>query len=336
MALKCFLAQNNRDPRFPQDVRETLTSRGFEIISNPYPGAISEDQLIELISEADGTLAANEPYTARVFDALPRLKIVSRVGVGFDTVDVRAATDRGVIVTTTPVRELAQAMAEHTFALLLSLAKKVPQMDADVRKGEWRGTYWGGQVVDLYGLTLGLFGVGRIGSEVAKRARSFEMKLIYHDVVRREDLERSLGMEYVSFERLLSDSDVLSLHSPLSPETRHAIDDAALARMKPTAILVNTSRGAVIDEAALARALEAGRIAGACLDAYSTEPLAPPHPFYKLGERFPNLVLTPHLGYGPRTGRAMIHQAAAQVIDALDGRVPQNVLNPDVLPRRRG
>jgi phosphoglycerate dehydrogenase-like enzyme len=333
--LKCFIAANGRDPRFPEDIKDYLISRGMEIIENPYAGAISEDQLIELIKEADGTMASNEPYTAKVFDALPKLKIVSRVGVGFDAVDVKAATERGVIVTTAPAPELIKGMAEHTFALLLSFVKKVPQTNASLRSGEWRTGVWAKQLGDLYGLTFGLLGVGRIGSETAKRAKAFDMKLIYHDVVRREDLERSLGMEYVSFDQLLAESDVLSIHAPLTPQTRGIINDAAFAKMKPSAILINTARGAIVDEGALVRALEQGRIAGAGIDAFSVEPVAPPHPFYKLGDRLPNLIITPHLGYGPRTGRAMMYLAADQMLDALAGKVPQNVLNPEVIPRRR-
>ena len=153
--------------------------------------------------------------------------------------------------------------------------------------------------------------------------------------MRRTDLEFSLGLEYVGFDRLLAESDVLSVHAPLTKETRGIIGVEALSRMKPTAVLVNTARGAVVDETALVGALERGEMAGACVDAFSTEPLAAPHPFYKLQERLPNLVLTPHLGYGQRTGRAMIYQAAKQVVDALDGKVPENVLNPEVIPHRR-
>jgi phosphoglycerate dehydrogenase-like enzyme len=333
--MKCYVAANGQDPRFPEDVKDYLLAHKIQVIGNPYPGAISEDQLIELIAEADGTLAAGEPYTARVFSALPRLKIISRVGVGYDVVDMDAATKAGVIVTTTPVPELAKAMAEHTFALLLSLMKQVPQMNSGVRNGEWRTVNWGSKVDDLYGLTLGLLGVGRIGAEVARKARAFDMKVIYHDTVRRNDLESSLGIEYVTFDHLLAESDVLSLHAPLTKETRGIIGAEALGRMKPTSILVNTARGAVVDEAALAGALERGQIGGACIDAFSKEPLAAPHPFYKLQDRLPNLVLTPHLGYGQRTGRAMIYQAAKQLIDALDGKVPENVLNPAVIPHRR-
>jgi phosphoglycerate dehydrogenase-like enzyme len=333
--LKCYVAPNSRDPRFPEDIRDYLVNRGIEVISNPYSGALSEDQLIELLRDADATLASNEPYTAKVFDALPKLKIVSRVGVGFDKVDVKAATERGVIITTAPVHELAQSIAEHTFGLLLSFGKKIPQTNDALRKGEWRTGVWGKQIVDLYGLTFGLFGVGRIGTEVAKRAKSFDMRLIYNDVVRREDLEESLGMEYVSFDRLLTESDVLSIHSPLTPQTKGIINEEAFSKMKQSAILVNTARGAIVDEATLYRALEQGRIAGACIDAFSVEPLAPPHPFYKLEDRLPNLLITPHLGYGSRTGRAMIYQAANQVIDALEGKVPQNMLNPEVIPDRR-
>lgn len=334
--MKCYVAANGKDPRFPEDIVEYLAAHGIEPIRNPYTGAISEDQLIELIKDADATLSAGEAYSARVFGSLPKLKIVARVGVGFDAVDVKAATEMGVIVTTTPVHELAQGMAEHTFALLLSFVKKVPQMNADLRQGEWRTGLWGKQVGDLYGLTFGLFGVGRIGSETAKRAKAFDMKLVYHDVVRREDLEMSLGMEYVSFDRLLAESDVLSLHAPLTPQTRGIINDAAFSKMKPTAVLINTARGAVVDEAALVRALEQKRIAGACIDAFTIEPLAPPHPFYKLQDKLPNLILTPHMGYGSRTGRSMMYYAADQAIDALAGGTPKNMLNPEVIPRRRG
>ena len=332
--MKCFVAATGRDPRFP-DVREYIKSKGIECIGNPHTGRVTEDQLIELIKDADATLASGEPYTAKVFQGAPKLKIVARVGVGYDVVDVKAATENGVIITTTPVPELAKGMAEHSMALMLSLLKKVPQMNADVRRGEWRTSVWGSQMEDVYGLTFGLFGLGRIGSEAAKRAKAFDMKVIYHDVVRREDLEGSLGMDYVSFDRLLAESDVLSLHTPLTPQTRGIINDEAFRRMKPSAILINTARGAVVDEAALVRALESGRIAGAGIDTFSIEPLAAPHPLYKLQERLPNLLVTPHMGYGPRTGKAMMYFAADQMIEVLSGRVPKYVLNPEVLPRRR-
>ncbi len=200
---------------------------------------------------------------------------------------------------------------------------------------KWRPSYWGGEIRELYGLTLGLLGVGRIGGEVAKRARAFQMRVIYHDVVRREDLEQSLGMEPVSLERLLSESDVLSIHSPLTPQTRNLIDENALAKMKRFALLVNTARGAIVDEAALASALTEGRLGGACVDTFSEEPPTPSHPFYNLKDRLPNLILTPHSGYGVRTGRAMVSQAAKQIVDALKGGVPENLLNPEALARRR-
>ena len=332
--MKCFIAANGRDPRFP-DVGEYIASRGIECISNPYTGRMTEDQVIELIKDADATLASGEPYTAKVFAGAPKLKVVARVGVGYDVVDVRAATEQGVMITTTPIKELAQGMAEHTLALTLAVMKKIPQMNAGLRNGEWRTSVWGTQVQDLYGLTFGLFGLGRIGSEVAKRARAFDMKVVYHDVIRRPDLETSLGIEYVSFERLLQESDVLSLHTPLTPQTKGIIGKDAFSRMKPTSVVVNTARGAVVDEEALVTALKEGRIAGAGIDTFSIEPLAPPHPFYMLKDSLPNLVITPHMGYGPRTGRAMMYFAADQMMDALSGKVPQFVLNTDVLPHRR-
>jgi glyoxylate reductase len=161
------------------------------------------------------------------------------------------------------------------------------------------------------------------------------MRVLYFDTVRRNDLEESLGIEYVQMDRLLAESDVISLHTPLTEQTRGMVDEDAFSRMKRTAIIVNTARGAVVDEDALVRALASGRIAGACIDAYSVEPLASPHPLHKLGERLPNLIVTPHLGYGPRTGMAMIYHAARQVVDGLAGKVPPNVLNPEVLAHRR-
>jgi len=333
--MKCFLPFTGQDPRFSRDVAAYLASRGVESILNPERGAPTEEQLAHLLRDADGALAGTERYTGQVMDSAPRLKIISRVGVGYDSVDVKAATERGVLVTIAAVPELAEGMAEHTFALILTFMKQIPYMDADLRSGNWRPYHWGGEVRDLYGLTLGLLGVGRIGGEVAKRARAFRMRVIYYDIVRREDLEQSLGMEPVTLDDLLAESDVLSIHSPLTPQTKNLINENALAKMKKSALLVNTARGAIVDETALMKALMEGRLAGACLDTFSEEPLSASHPFYSLKDRLPNLIMTPHTGYGVRTGSAMVHQAAKQVADTLEGGVPENLLNPEALARRR-
>jgi phosphoglycerate dehydrogenase-like enzyme len=178
-----------------------------------------------------------------------------------------------------------------------------------------------------------LLGVGRIGAEVAKRAKAFGMKIIYYDVVRRQDLENSLGMRFVHFDELLSESDVLSIHTPLTPQTHHVIDAKALSKMKKTAIIVNTARGPIIDEKALADALKKGEIAGAALDVFSEEPLTSSHVFHQLGESLPNLIITPHHGIGMYTVRAMIRGAAEEVVTVLSGGEPRYAVNKIVKTR---
>ncbi|MEM4312246.1 MAG: phosphoglycerate dehydrogenase [Nitrososphaerales archaeon] len=320
--------------RFPKDIRDYLEAHRVEVIENPYGRKLNEDEVIELIKDCDATLAAAEPYTKRVIDSAKRLKIIARMGVGYDNVDLKAATEKGIFVTWTPIPELAYAMAEHTMALILTFVKRIPYMNQEIRKGIWEPEKWGIKVEDLYHLTLGLLGLGRIGGEVAKRAKTFGMNLIYYDIVRRKDLEESLGIKYVSFDELLAQSDILSIHTPLTPETKGIINEQAISKMKKNAIIVNTARGAIIDEEALSKALIENKIAGACLDVLSEEPPTKSHVFYKLGDKIPNLIFTPHLGYGQYTGRVMGITAAEEVIRVLSGEKPKYLLNTEVLSKR--
>ncbi|GBC74898.1 Hydroxypyruvate reductase [archaeon HR06] len=317
--------------RFPKDIKDYLEAHKIEVIENPYGRKLSEEELMSLIKDCDATLAAAEPYTKKVLEVAKKLKIIARMGVGYDNVDLKAATERGIYVTWTPIPELAYAMAEHTMALILTFVKRIPYMNQEVRKGIWEPEKWGALIEDLYHLTLGLLGVGRIGGEVAKRAKAFGMSIIYYDIVRRKDLEDSLGIKYVSFNDLLSLSDILSIHTPLTPETKGMINEEAINKMKRNAIIINTARGAIIDEKALAKALMENRIAGACLDVLSEEPPTETHVFYKLGDRLQNLILTPHIGYGQHTGRAMGLTAAEDVVRVLRGERPKYLLNIEVI-----
>jgi len=269
---------------------------------------------------------------AEFLAACPQLRVVAGVAVGFDNIDVAAATRAGVAVTNTP-RVLTDATADLAFTLLLSTARRVPEGDAFLRGGQY--THWRINQeqlgVDVFGATLGLFGIGQIGRAVARRARGFEMTVLYHDVQRLagED-ERELGVTYVELVELLARSDFVSVHAPLTDSTRHRFDAAAFAAMKPSAMLINTARGPIVDEAALAAALRDGVIAGAGLDVYEHEPAVDPG-LLELRER---VVLLPHLGSATgTTRREMCRMAARNVRDALLGRRPENLVNPEVADR---
>lgn len=285
--------------------------------------AAASDGLVSLLTDRiDGPL----------LDAAPRLRAVSNVAVGFDNIDVEAATARGVVVTNTP-GVLTETTADFAMALLLAVARRVVEADKYTRAGRWRS--WEPMLFlgqDVHGAVLGLVGLGRIGSAVARRAHGFGMQILYHDVLRREDLEQELGIEYASLEDLLRRADFVSIHTPLTAETRHLIGAAQLRMMKPTAILVNTARGPVVDTEALVQALAAGTIAGAGLDVFEVEPIAADHPLLALD----NVVVAPHIASASiRTRTKMAVMAAENMLAALAGQPPPNLVNPDVWDRRR-
>lgn len=264
-----------------------------------------------------------------------RLRIVSQMAVGYDNIDVACATESGVYVTNTP-GVLTDATAEHTWALILSLARRIVEADHFVRWGEWRrsGTAWHPMMllgVELRGKTLGIVGLGRIGSRVAEIARGFDMRILYYDVQRRKDLEERLGMEYAELDRLLAESDIVTLHTPLTPETRRLINKERIAKMKKGALLINTARGAVIDTEALIEALRSGHLSGAALDVFEGEPIDGNHPLTALK----NVILTPHIASATvETRRRMAELVAENLLAFAEGKVPPTLVNSEVVKKR--
>src|SRR3989475_8962557 len=249
---------------------------------------LKEAELAARVADIDALIVRSETkVTAKILDAAPRLAVAGRAGVGVDTIDVAAATARGVYVVNAPLGNIVAA-AEHTLALALTLLRRIPDADRSVRAGEWTRSKFIGR--ELRGKTLGLVGIGRVGSEVARRAAAFEMHVIAHDPFATEASARAAGAQLVELDELLRTADLIPLQPPPHEKTRNLINADALAKMKPTAVIVNCARGEVVDLAALAAALEAGAIAGAALDVYPNEPLPADSPI----RTAPRTVLTPH------------------------------------------
>ncbi len=252
--------------------------------------ALSPADLPAAVADADALLVRSATkVTDAVMAAAPRLKVIGRPGAGVDNIDTEAAARRGIVVLSTPGAN-AEATAEHTIALLFALARHVPQAFASLQAGRWERAQWTG--VQLAGKTLGLLGCGRVGRAVAGRARGLKMSVLAHDPAADPRHLEACGALAVPFDALLAGSDVLSVHVPLTPETRGLLGREALSRMRPGALLLNCARGGIVDEAALAEALRAGRLAGAALDVFAQEPPPAGHPLLAL----PNVVATPHLG----------------------------------------
>ncbi len=289
------------------------------------PDHASQEETAQAATDADAILARTGRVTRRVIEAAPRLKIVARHGVGYDNVDVQACTEHGVVVTITGDAN-SEAVSEHTMGCLLAAARQIPLANAAVKRGIWERDSVHG--IELAGKTLGLVGLGRIGSRVARHAQGFDMRVIAHDPYADPERARGLGVTLVSLEMLLREADFVSLHVPLMPQTRHMIGAEQLMLMKPSAILVNTSRGGLIDEAALCQALAERRIAGVALDVFEQEPLPPDHPFTHLD----NVICTPHVG--GQTDEALIRMAvssAESILRVLRGEKPDYIVNPEVL-----
>ena len=305
------------------EVDRRLCAEGLEPVYAPLTGRRMEDELIALLQGIDGAIAAGDPFTDRVMQAAPRLRVISRTGVGYDGIDVKAATARGIVVCNTPGVN-RHAVAEWTFALMLACARKMHANLAEVRRGGWTRH----EGMDLAGKTLGIVGLGMIGKEVAQRARAFEMRILAHEVSEDTQFAEAHGVAYVPLEQLLRESDFVTLHLFLNDRTRHLINAERLAWMKPTAFLVNTARGGIIDTTALVQALRAKRLAGAALDVVEGEPLAPESPLRELE----NVYLSPHVGGVTADARTRSGSMAAEnLIRALKGERPLAVVNPEVL-----
>ncbi|MEX0800736.1 MAG: D-glycerate dehydrogenase [Dehalococcoidia bacterium] len=285
----------------------------------------------ELLARSEGCHGLLTLLTDRVdaalLDAAPDLVVVSNMATGFDNIDVAAAGARNVLVTRTP-GVLTETTADFTFALLLAAARRVPEADRYVRAGRWQT--WGPSVLlgrDVYGATLGIVGLGEIGTEVAKRARGFGMRVLYYSRSRKPSLERRLRLTFVPFDELLRESDFVTLHTPLSDETRGLIGRRELRLMKDTAILVNTGRGPLVDHDALCDALKWNRIGGAALDVTDPEPLPPGDPLLE----FDNVVVAPHIASASVATRGrMARLAAENLLAAIAGEVPKDTVNRNI------
>ena len=307
--------------KIPEPGPTLLKQAGFEVEISDFDGVLPREKLLEKVKGVDAILSLlTDKIDGEVMDAAgPQLKIVANYAVGYDNFDLNAAKQRNVIMTNTP-EVLTESVAEHAIALMFAIARRIVESDQFMRSGKYTG--WAPMLFlgnDLVGKTLGLIGLGRIGAAVAKRMRDgFEMKIIYYDVKRNEELEKKYNLEYRDLETLLKESDFVSIHVPLLESTRHLISEPQLKMMKKTAYLINTSRGPVIDEKALVVALKNGEIKGAALDVYEEEPKMAPG----LAE-LPNTVLTPHTASATEETRsAMSELAAKNIIAVLSGQPP--------------
>lgn len=303
------------------DAHAALTAAGLSVALAPKHGARSPAEVRALAGTASAAIVSTDPFDASVLARCAQLRVIARVGVGYDSIDVEAATQQGIAVTITPGANEA-TVADHTVALMLAAVRRIVEHDAAIRRGEWNrtGPHTPGQ---LAGSTVGLVGYGRIGRLVADRLRGFGVRLLVNDPV----TPPAPTVEAVTLDALLAASDVVSVHVPLTAETRGLIAAPQLARMREGAVLVNTSRGAVIHEPALVDALRTGRIAAASLDVFADEPPQDPALL-----SLPNLTLSPHnAGLSRLSIDEMLRRAADSVIDVLHDRVPEDLANPEVL-----
>ncbi len=289
----------------------------------------SSAELPAAVGEAQGLLCSNMVLIDGDFmDAAPNLRVISGFGVGFDNTDIAAATERGILVCNTP-GVLTDAVADLTMGLILSFSRRIIENAAYVRAGAWGATPPPPFGFDLRGKTLGIVGFGRIGLAVADRARAFGLEVIFHDLFR-EPPEDFGHCAYRGLDELLAGADIVSIHANLSPETHHLISEPELKLMKPTALIVNTARGPIIDQAALYRALTGGHIAGAALDVLEDEPPAAHDALLQL----PNVIVLPHVGSATTETRgAMLDLAVRNLVEALSGREPPACVNPEALSR---
>ena len=310
------------------DAARQILQKSCEVQYWTKPGRPPREEVLQQVKEKEGLICLlTDKVDEDLLREAPNLRIAANVAVGFDNIDVAACTKRSVAATNTP-GVLDETTADFAWTLLMAVARRLSEAEALARSGNWKN--WDlDQLVgtDVWGKTLGIVGFGRIGRAVARRASGFQMKVIYTDAVRpAEELEKELKVEFRGMNALLAESDFISVHVPLLPETRGLFDLPKFHRMKPTAFLINTSRGSVVDEAALVAALESGKIAGAGLDVYENEPFI--HP----GLKRANVVLAPHIASASletRTKMACI--AAENVVALFTGQRPPNVLNPEVL-----
>ena len=299
---------------------------------NPYNRELKKIELINRIKDKNGLISLlSDKIDREIIDAGKKLEVIANYAVGYDNIDVKYATKKGIVVTNTP-DVLTESTAHLAIGLMLAITRRIPEGDKLVRDGEFTG--WSPEFflgTELSGKTLGIIGFGRIGKLVAKLALCFSMKVIYYSRGRYHDFEKEFDIKYTEFKELLKQSDFISLHVPLTKDTKHLIGNNEIELMKNTVYIINTSRGDVIDEKSLIDALKRNRIKGAALDVYSNEPNINPE-FFKLK----NTVLLPHIGSATvETRIRMAELAAKSIIDVFDGKTPKNIVNPVVLNSKR-
>ena len=320
-------------------VTRDIGERGLKIIRQHFDTEVwpeyappPKKTIIEKARNADALATLlSDKIDAEVFDAAPKLKIVSQLAVGFDNIDIPEATKRGIYVTNTP-EVLTDTTADFAWALLLAVARRVAEADKYVRTGQWKVGWHPNMMAgrDVYGTTIGVVGAGRIGYAVAKRATGFDMKILFYDVVPRPEIEK-LGAKKADLDTLLKQSDFVSIHVPLMKETHHLINEQKLRLMKKTAYLINNSRGPVVDEKALYKALKEGWIAGTALDVFEQEPIPVDSPLLKLD----NVVVAPHISSASLETRSrMAEMVAENLVAFFEGKKPPNLINPDVMKTR--
>ncbi len=320
--------------QIPGDYLEKLKEAGYEVLVSEFDRPLTQEELLNKAKGADGLLTLlTDRIDGDLMDAVgPQLKMISSYAVGFDNIDVKAASDRGIVVTNTPSDEVNEAVAEHTWALILALSRRIVEADEATRRGMYRG--WEPDIflgINLIGKTLGIIGLGRIGTMVARRAKGYNMTVVYNKHSPDPEAESQLGVRFVTLEELLASSDVVTLHVPLTEETRHMINSATLAKMKKGNFLINTARGPCVDEHALIESLKSGHLGGAALDVYDNEPNISPELVV-----MENVILTPHIASATKEARDKMGElAVGALLDVFNGTKPQNIINEEAWNNRR-
>jgi len=313
-----------RSPRDYSDCQTALAQLPMRMTVLPF--IATEEEVIARARDAAALVVTYSPVGRKVMSALKDLKVVVRTGVGYDVIDIPAATELGVVAVNIPdvwVREVAN----HTMALLLAWNRKIITLDRNVHAGSWGAGIPGAWTGSVYGETVGIVGLGNIGSAFARRVAAFETSVIAHDPYVADAHFKALGVERVSLETLAQRADYVSVHTPLNAETRHLINEAFLHRMKPTAMLINTARGPVVDERALAQALTQKRLAGAALDVWEREPVASDNPLLRMD----NVIATPHAAFYSSSAVARVpRRCGEEIARVLTGQRPLNLVNPEV------
>lgn len=309
-----------------------LREKGFHVEVSPHDRPLTREELLEGIKDKDAVITQLvDKVDKEFFEIEKNIKIVANYAVGYDNIDLEEATKRGIYITNTP-GVLTNATAELAWTLLFATARRVIPADKFMRSGQYKG--WGPMLFlgkEISGKTLGVIGMGRIGYAFAKMSKGFNMKVLYYDLVRNENAEKEIPAQFVDLDTLLKESDFISIHVPLTPETKHLISERELRLMKKSAILINTARGPIVDEKALVKALKEGWIWGAGLDVYEREPEFEP----ELAE-LENVVMLPHIGSATEEARRRMSILCAEnIIDYFEGRIPRTLVNKEVLNKRK-